>query len=322
VSRLATPSRTEADPSLVTERRLGEYSGHEPGPTVLVVAGLHGNEPAGVRAARRVITRLHRERPRFAGDLVAVTGNVAALRRGVRQVDHDLNRVWSASRLRAVRSRREPRRLDTEDRQQLELLAAIDAVTRRARGPVHVLDLHTCSSPSAPFAIVSDHRASHALAEHLPIPTVGGFDRHLDLVLTGYLARRGVAAIALEAGQHLDPCSADLLTTALWLSLAGVGCLDGQHAGELTDNAHDLADRCVGLPRHLRVFHRHRIGPRDGFHMLPGYQSFSPVVAGQVLAADRHGDITAPDTGWMLLPLYQPTGDDGFFLAHESVHPV
>ena len=269
-----------------------------------------------------MIARLCRDRPRFAGDFVAVTGNTAALRQGVRQVDHDLNRVWSASRLRTVRSRQEPRNLDTEDRQQLELLATIDAVIHRARGPVHVLDLHTCSSPSAPFAIVSDHRASHALADHLPIPTVGGFDRHLDLVLTGYLARRGIAAIALETGRHLDPCSADLLTIAVWLSLAGVGCLDGRHAEASTDDARDLADRCVGLPRHLRVFHRHRIGPGDRFHMLPGYRSFSPVVAGEVLATDRHGDIAAPDDGWMLLPLYQPTGDDGFFLAHESVRPV
>jgi succinylglutamate desuccinylase len=38
---------------------------------------------------------------------------------------------------------------------------------------------------------------------------------------------------------------------------------------------------------------------------------------GQVLARDRTGEIKARETGLILLPLYQPLGDDGFFLGRE-----
>ena len=43
-----------------TERLIGRYRGVEPGPTVLCVAGVHGNEPAGVHALRRIFDDLER----------------------------------------------------------------------------------------------------------------------------------------------------------------------------------------------------------------------------------------------------------------------
>ena len=36
------------------ERVVGRVRSSEPGPTLMVVAGIHGNEPASVLAARRV----------------------------------------------------------------------------------------------------------------------------------------------------------------------------------------------------------------------------------------------------------------------------
>ena len=50
------------------DRFLGRHRGSEPGPTVLCLAGVHGNEPAGLVALRRVFDELHRLRPAFAGD--------------------------------------------------------------------------------------------------------------------------------------------------------------------------------------------------------------------------------------------------------------
>lgn len=51
--------------------------------------------------------------------------------------------------------------------------------------------------------------------------------------------------------------------------------------------------------------------------MEPGFKNFQPVRRGKVLARDRTGAIKASETGLVLLPLYQPLGDDGFFLARE-----
>ena len=44
----------------VEERKLGELEGAHAGPTLLCVAGIHGNEPAGVHAVRRVLRKCRR----------------------------------------------------------------------------------------------------------------------------------------------------------------------------------------------------------------------------------------------------------------------
>jgi len=317
VTKKPTHPTTDVEMNPDPSRELGHFSLHRPGPTLIAIAGLHGNEPAGVRALRRVCTQLDRQRPEFSGDFVALLGNVAALRQGQRHIDHDLNRVWSEERITALRLRVGGCEVDTEDLQQVELLDAIENAIRSARGPVHFLDVHTCSSHSSPFSIVTEHAASRDLASSLPIPSVDGFDHHIEPVMTGYLAARGHAAVALEAGQHQDPRSVDLAEAALWISLVSIGCLTNGSVRTLSSHREELERECQGLPRNLRVFHRQRISEGEDFRMKPGFSSFSQVKAGEVLASTGRGEIRAPDCGWVLLPLYQPTGDDGFFLARE-----
>ncbi|MBK6531787.1 MAG: succinylglutamate desuccinylase/aspartoacylase family protein [Deltaproteobacteria bacterium] len=43
-----------------------------PGPTPVAVAGVHGNEPAGIEAARRVFARLERGGVAVRGELVVL----------------------------------------------------------------------------------------------------------------------------------------------------------------------------------------------------------------------------------------------------------
>jgi hypothetical protein len=62
---------------------------------------------------------------------------------------------------------------------------------------------------------------------------------------------------------------------------------------------------------------RHAIGAGDQFVMEPGYTNFQVVERGQLLAHDRHGEIRARENGYMLMPLYQSQGTDGFFLVRE-----
>lgn len=67
----------------------------------------------------------------------------------------------------------------------------------------------------------------------------------------------------------------------------------------------------------MEVRHRHAIVAEDHFKMVPGFRNFQAVRRGQVLARDRAGEIKACETGLILLPLYQPLGNDGFFLGRE-----
>ena len=51
--------------------------------------------------------------------------------------------------------------------------------------------------------------------------------------------------------------------------------------------------------------------------MEPGFANFQPIERGQVLARDSQGAIEAPMKGWLLLPLYQGQGEDGFFIGRD-----
>jgi succinylglutamate desuccinylase len=65
----------------------------------------------------------------------------------------------------------------------------------------------------------------------------------------------------------------------------------------------------------MEIRHRHAIGAEDDFAMQPGHRSFDQVEQDQVLAHDRRGEVKSPESGWLLMPLYQAQGDDGFFLG-------
>ena len=93
----------------VEERLIGTASGPAGGPILLCVAGIHGNEPAGVHAVRRVLAALDSRLDKLEGSLVALAGNLAALKAGRRFVDRDLNRAWTRARLEQLRSNLHPR---------------------------------------------------------------------------------------------------------------------------------------------------------------------------------------------------------------------
>src|SRR5688572_19819268 len=62
-------------PSRVLGRKIDEPSGK----WLVVVAGIHGNEPAGVEALRRVFRALDESGERLPGAFVGFAGNLGAL---------------------------------------------------------------------------------------------------------------------------------------------------------------------------------------------------------------------------------------------------
>jgi succinylglutamate desuccinylase len=305
----------------IESREVGRVVGERAGATVIAVAGIHGNEQAGIHGARRVLERLSRGDVRIHGELVVFAGNVGAMREGRRYLVRDLNRVWTEAKVTDLEARAarvatgdaEEVVLDAEDREQLEILAAIRAVIARARGPVHLVDLHTTSAHGVPFALFGDTLAQRAFVSSLPLPIIMGLEEQVDGVLSSYWTRNGCITFGVEGGQHHDEGSIDNLEAVLLLSAQAAG-LFASGAVEETRAAHALLDSRRGsLPRVMEVVRRHAIAPEDGFAMEPGFKNLDHARAEQLLARDRNGEIRAPHDGLVMLPLYQGQGDDGFF---------
>jgi succinylglutamate desuccinylase len=276
------------------------------------VGGIHGNEPAGVLALRRVLAALDRDRIPLHGDFVALAGNLGALAAGERYLGRDLNRGWTRDRLAVPPADSTP-----EDREQRDLHAALEAALQAARGPVTFLDLHTTSAAGIPFAMVRNLPRQRDFALDFPLPVIMGLLELVDSTLLESMRTRGCTTLGVEAGKNDAPASIDHHEAVVWIALARAGLVRRADVPDLLRHRELLARARGSLPHVMAVDHRHAIAPEDGFAMEPGFGNIQRVRAGRLLARDRRGEIRAPRTCMLLLPLYQPQGDDGFFLGRE-----
>jgi succinylglutamate desuccinylase len=295
-------------------REIGRIVGTAPGPTLIIVAGMHGNEPAGVHAAARVLSRLAKAEVSIRGEIVALLGNATALRAGKRYLSKDLNRQWTEARVDAILAATTGGETDdSEDSEQRELLTAIREAQARARGRVHLADFHTSSAQGIPFVLFGDTIAQRQFVRAFPLPIIVGLEEQLDGALSEYWTRHGCVTFACEGGQHTDPGAVDNLEAVLYLAIEEAGLISRGSLPELKTSYDLLRERRGDLPPFLEVVSRHEISETDAFRMEPGFRNLNPASEGQLLAHDARGEIRAPKDGVIILPLYQGLGSDGFF---------
>lgn len=285
------------------------------GDSLIVVGALHGNEPAGFEACRRVGRALASREADIDGRVTLITGNRSALARGRRFVDRDLNRAWTRPIIE--RLRREGPGSEVEDREQADLIRQLDELVATATGTTYLLDLHTTSAQGGAFSTVADSLPARQLALHLPVPLVLGLEEMVDGTLHDWIGEHGVITMAFESGQHDEAAAADRAEWAIWLMLEATGLLHANHLPEAQEARKELARDSMGLPPALEMRYRHPVHPGDRFVMAPGWENFQPVQRGQTLAEDADGPVRAPERGRMLMPLYQEQGEDGFFIVRE-----
>ena len=292
---------------------VGSVVGLKPGPTLLITGGIHGNEPAGVVAAERVLPRLMQYRAAIHGEVVFLRGNTRALERKVRYVDVDFNRQW-INRTIAVNKSSDPS--TSEGIEQRELLLDLSEAISRARGEVYFLDLHTTSADGEPFATVGDTLRNRGFALKFPLTIVLGLEEQIEGTLLEYLNNLGAITLGFEAGQHEALSSVDHHEAVIWNAVVATGNLEREQVADF-EHWQTILNRAGRGSRVIEVRYRHSIEAEDNFRMEPGFRSFEPVRRGRLLATDCHGEISACENGLILMPLYQALGDDGFFLARE-----
>ena len=313
-----SPPTELLEPLRDQQRTIGRIRARRPGPTMIVMTGMHGNELAGELSARRVLESLGSD-GLGAGELVILRGNLNALEKRVRFVDDDLNRQWTPNTVARLRATNDgPAGTgQAEDNERRALLGVLGAVVAEARGQVYFLDLHTSSADGAPFLTVGDTLRNRKFAQAFPLPLILGLEEQVDGSLLEYLNNFGLVTLGAEAGQHDSVESVARHEAVLRLALVHAGLIDREAAADLDGFARLLESAGSGIPQVLEVRYRHVLHDGDGFRMDPGFVNFQPIRAGQRLAEDHKGHEYAKESGRLLLPLYQGKGDDGFFIARE-----
>ena len=303
---------------------IGSFTGERKGPLLICIGGMHGNEPAGLRALNLVFTLLEREPEvnpgfSFAGRVIGLTGNVQAVTRQCRFVQKDLNRLWTKEKIASIRSSA-PTDLHNEDLELFHLLNLIESeIDSYQPTEVILLDLHTTSVKGGIFSIVTDIPRSTEIALQLHAPVIRGMLRGLEGTILHYFSNHHfdlpVTPLAFESGQHNETLSVNRAISAIINCLRSIGCVNPDDV----ENKHDqlLIEYSRELPRLSELIMVHRLQPNDGFEMFPGYKNFQRIRRGTVLAADKKGPIRAEADGLILMPLYQNQGEDGFFIIRE-----
>ncbi len=306
------------------QRIIGRYTGPEHGPLVIIFGGMHGNEPAGVKALELIFKMVEVEpitNPdfRFKGKFIGLRGNVRALAQQKRFINRDLNRQWTSENVAKIKTS-DYEDLDEEEREIRENLYIIEKeIANYKPTRIVVLDLHTTTAFGGIFGIATNDPESLRIAKELHAPVILGLLDGIRGTSLHYFSKENftedITAVCFEAGQHDEPLSVNRSIAAITNCFRTVGCV----RAEDVENQHDflLREYSKNLPAVSRLLGVHAIKPGDKFVMKPGYKNFQPVKKGELLARNKHGEIHAPTDALILMPLYQKQGEDGFFLIEE-----
>jgi len=323
---------TELPPSSATfSLRVHSFHGLAPGPRLIVLGAVHGNETCGTRAIERTVAALD------GGELVLQRGNLTlvpitnplAYHRQQRNGDRNLNRNLHPNAA--------PQ--DFEDRianTLCPLLAAHDVL----------LDLHSFQSQGEPFVMLGPadntgalepfaHAAQEqALALRLgPRRIVEGWldtyatgvqrrlartaptdraqllstDPRYGVGTTEYMRSTGGYALTLECGQHQDPQAPETGWQAIRRTLAHLEMVDAPAPSVTTG---------IQFLRLTEVVDKLHAG--DSF--IRGWSSYDPVTAGQQIGTRHDGTpVVASDSGFIVFPNPSAVaGNEWFYFAQTS----
>lgn len=296
-------------------RVLGKYSNGKAGPGLIVTAGVHGNEPSGIIAFRRVYQKLQESQLPFSGEITGLAGNMAALSKNVRLIDRDLNRVCFVENEEKLKAG-VPFDFH-ESNEFMALMSEFDAAQHEGISALYFLELHTTSSASQPYISVNRDARSYQFATMFPLPVVKGIEDYIPGHVDHYLNQKGHTGCTIEAGQHEALSAIENHEAAIWLALVEIGCLKQEDVLDYTGYYNRLAALGENLPASFEVIYRYDIDKEEAFKMNPGYINFQKISKGEILARSDGRNIVSEWDARIFMPLYQSEGKDGFFVVRE-----
>lgn len=291
------------------DRIIGEIQGTEPGPLLIFVAGLHGNEAQGLVALENVF-RDFKNHGKIYGRAIALRGNIEAIRQNIRYVSQDLNRIWDVKHYK--------RAVDYQSAEVYELLALrkiIEAELAKGYSKTYLLDLHTTSAPTIPFAVTKLTCDNERFVEKLQVPYITNLKGFLDGTMLAWMSEKGFCGLAFEAGEHYNQQSMIKHEAFIQLAMHYAGFMPDLSDVEIFKLRNFLEDELMPKHNHFELKLRYKTDEEEDFVMEPGFTNFQRIFKGQVLAKNNKGDVLSPLDGNIFMPLYQKQGNDGFFIV-------
>lgn len=292
-------------------RIIGKYTSGKQGPLLFVTAGIHGNEPSGVKALETVFRELEKTRPEIEGTIIGVAGNKMALNQNKRYIDEDLNRTWTKENIESGKK-------DTHEKKEMfEIIDILEQYPERDFTKRYFLDCHTTSSASLPYVSVQEVNDNDEWAHKFPTYIIRGFSDIITGDIDHYLSRTGMTGFVFEAGQHTDKASVENHEGVIWLALKEACKLDLSQISTYPECVDRFAKKNAPPQKTFEIVYRHGLEDSDIFEMQPGYENFQKIEKGELLAKQNGNEIKSEWDAHIFMPLYQAQGNDGFFVVKE-----
>lgn len=303
------------------------FATSRPGPRLLIIGAVHGNETCGPQAIERALPEIRSGRIALKrGEVTFLpVANPQAYRQNTREGDRNLNRDM----------RERPIPQDNEDR-----LGNLICPLLKARDVV--LDLHSFNGPGQPFVFAgpldndgpiepfAHADAEWALAIRLGVEVaihgwLDGYDRYLServrigfpplspaegVGTTEYARFAGAYGVTLECGTHGDPAGAEIGYAGILATLAHLGIVD-------TPSPPVAVSRAIRITDAL-------LCEREGDRIEGDWLTGDAVPAGAPIIRRADGStVPMPHDGFLVFPNRKPQpGLQLCYLAVASERPL
>lgn len=249
------------------------FNSQKPGPNLVVMAGVHGNEPCGLAAFNEILPYLSIN----SGTVTFIIGNPKAVEKGTREFEANLNRLFRANEDLTTfeKSTYEYRR----SRELMPILTKADAL----------LDIHSSTTEdSLPFIICEPQ--SYDCAKVLPADiVVSGIDKLHPTGTDAFVNLSGGIGICIECGQHTDPAAKEIAIQAIKNFL--------QFFGVFSDST-----TLIQKQPQTYISAEWLYKNQDVFTLSRKFKEFEKISRGDVIGTDGSKEIYAPDNGCILFP--------------------
>ena len=293
-------------------RHIIDIIGKDENEKFIIIGGIHGNEKSGIDAIINVLPDLKKHSLVEKGKIYFLKGNLPALEHNDRFIEKDLNRLWLDENIFSENN-------SSPDFIQLKELYHLiaDEICQNKFDNCYFLDLHTFSAKSGVFCIPAANAKSVAFAKSFSIPFIEKLSDTLPGTALSYFGNKGMTALVFEGGTHNTPEATRTLEAGIWHSLAYAGFISSE-LEKVKKGRELLKEISDNYPHHLELVYRHKLEDYYNFRMNKGYFNFKPIKKSEFLAVQNNSKITSPYSGYILMPLYQRKGSDGFFIVREK----
>lgn len=302
---IATPTMLQTQSRILFKKEISKNA-----PTVVFFGGIHGNEPAGVIALEQVFSSIQENE--ITGNIIAIKGNLPALKNKKRFIENDLNRLWTRKKIQEIHQK-EPAQRTVEETQLVIIYSIIKEIITTYSGPLYFIDIHTTSAETIPFITINDALINRRFSNQFNVPAILGIEEYLEGALLSYINRLGFVSLGFEAGQHNSQTAINNSVVFIKQVLLTAQVLKNNQSLQQKLNQQLIAASGYNTTLY-EVKNVYAIKTSEKFTMLEGFKSFQYVKKNTPLAISNNKTIYAPNNLVLFMPLYQPNGKEGFFI--------